>query len=154
MIVSCKSLKLNIHKAGTENPCYQNLDVTYIVLPWWHRHINNYYNKQECCNLNTLRPGQDGHHFGRWHFQVHFLERKVLNFKSNFTAICYLGSNWPYGSIDSNNGLAPNRWQAIIWSNVDMLYLCIYASLSLNELNTKQISTNYLSVIWHNCAEQ
>ena len=34
-----------------------------------------------------LRQGQDGHHFGRRHFQVHF-ERKLLNFKWNFTEIC------------------------------------------------------------------
>ena len=39
-----------------------------------------------------------------------------------------------YGSIGSDNGLAPRRWQAIIWNNVGM-YWHIYASwLGLNEL--------------------
>ena len=37
-------------------------------------------------------------------------------------------------SIGSDNGLAPNRWQAIIWINGYLVYWRIYASLSLNEL--------------------
>ena len=37
--------------------------------------------------------------FRRRHFQVHLLERKLLNFKWNFTEICSLWSNWQYGSI-------------------------------------------------------
>ena len=37
-------------------------------------------------------------------------------------------------SIGSDNGLVPNRQQAIIWCNVGMLYWHIYASLSLSEL--------------------
>ena len=56
---------------------------------------------------------------------------KTLEF---FTGICSLGSNWQYGSIGSDNGLAPNRWQAIIWSNDGMFYWCIHASLGPNEL--------------------
>ena len=38
----------------------------------------------------------------------------------------------------SGNGFAPNRWQAIIWTNDGILYLCIYASLGLNELTSNQ----------------
>ena len=45
-----------------------------------------------------------------------------------------LVSNWQYDSIGSDNGMAPNRRHAIIWSNVGMLYWRIYASLSPNEL--------------------
>ena len=48
--------------------------------------------------------------------------------------MCSLWSNWQYGSIGSDNGLAPARREAIIWSNVGMLYWRIYASLGLNEL--------------------
>ena len=36
---------------------------------------------QASVKLNTLRPRQDGHHFCRWHFHMHFLEWKLLNFK-------------------------------------------------------------------------
>ena len=68
--------------------------------------------------------------FRRRHFQVHFLECKLLNFKSNFTEIWSLLSNWRYDSIGSDNGLVPNRRRAIIWSNVCMLYWCIYVSLN------------------------
>ena len=59
---------------------------------------------------------------------------KTLNFEWNFAEICPLGYNWQYCNIGSDNGLAPARRQAIIWSNVVMLYWRIYASLSLNEL--------------------
>ena len=64
---------------------------------------------------------------------------KIVNFEknkkqNNNTEICSLGSNWQYGSIGSYNGLAPNRRQAIIWTNVSMLYWRINASLGLNEL--------------------
>ena len=30
-------------------------------------------------------------------------------------------------------------WQAIIWTNDGLIYWCIYASLSLNELNCQEI---------------
>ena len=50
-----------------------------------------------------------------------------------------LGSNWQYASTGSNNGLAPNRWQAIIWANADLSYKCINASRGLNELILWQI---------------
>ena len=68
------------------------------------------------------------------HFKVHFLEWKPLDFKEDFTDICSLWSNQQNGSIDSDNGLAPTRQQAIVWTNVGMLSSCIYASLGLNEL--------------------
>ena len=37
-------------------------------------------------------------------------------------------------AFGSDNGLAPNRRQAIIWTNVGMLYWHIYVSLGLIEL--------------------
>ena len=33
------------------------------------------------------------------------------------TDICSLGSNQQYSIIGSDDGLAPSRWQAIIWTN-------------------------------------
>ena len=78
--------------------------------------------------VNTLRPRQNGRHFCRRHFHVHFLEWKLSNFKWNFIEICYLGSNWQLTIIDSGNGLSPNRWQAIFWTNDGIVYWCIYAS--------------------------
>ena len=86
--------------------------------------------------------------FRRQHFQVHFLDRNILNLKYDFTGTCSLGSNWQYGNISSYNGLAPNRRQAISWSNVGMFYWRIYASFSLNDiLSWKRFPAYFSSVI-------
>ena len=45
-----------------------------------------------------------------------------------------LGSNWQYGIIGSDNGLATNRRHAIICTIDGIIYGRIYASLNLNEL--------------------
>ena len=44
--------------------------------------------------LNSSPPGQNGHYFGRWHFQMNFLEWKWQNLNSNFIEICSQESNW------------------------------------------------------------
>ena len=51
------------------------------------------------------------------HFQMHFLDRKHLNFDWDFTGVCSQGSNWQYTSIGSDNGWATIMRQAIIWTN-------------------------------------
>ena len=38
-------------------------------------------------------------------------------------------SNWQQPSIGLDNGLAPNRRQAIIWTNADPINWLIYAAL-------------------------
>ena len=43
--------------------------------------------------------------------------------------MCSLGSNKQYVSIGSVNGLALSTQQAIIWTNADPFYRCIYATL-------------------------
>ena len=67
--------------------------------------------------------------FYRQHLKVHFREWKPLNFKQDLTEICTLCSNQQYGSIGSDNGLAPNRQRAIVLSNVGLLYWCHWASM-------------------------
>ena len=42
---------------------------------------------------------------------------KFLYFDDNVFEICFPWFNWKYSSIDSDNGLAPVRRQAIIWTN-------------------------------------
>ena len=52
-----------------------------------------------------------------------------------------------YSSIGSDNGLAPTRRQAIIWTNDGLGYRYIYASLGLNELRDpiwRVVYTGYL----------
>ena len=46
-----------------------------------------------------------------------------------------LVSKWQYVIIGSDNGSAPNRRQAIIWTNGGLVNWRIYASLSLNEFS-------------------
>ena len=41
---------------------------------------------------------------------------------------------WQWYSIGSDNGLVPNRRQAIIWTNDGLGWWRIYASFNLNEL--------------------
>ena len=48
----------------------------------------------------------------------------LVNFSQKFV---------PKGLIDYNP--VPNRWQAIIWSNADMIHWRIYAALGGVELN-------------------
>ena len=66
---------------------------------------------------------------------MQFHEWKCLNSDLNFTEFCFWRSNYQYFSIGAENGLAPNRRQAIIWTNDDPVQRRIYASLGLNELN-------------------
>ena len=47
---------------------------------------------------------------------------------SNFTEVCSQGSNCQYSIISSDNGFAPARQQAIIWTNDGLIWRCIYAS--------------------------
>ena len=71
-----------------------------------------------------------------------------IAFGSNVIEVCSSwGFNWQV-SIGSDNGLAPCRWQAVIWTNDDLvywrvyiyihthiyIYIYIYTSLGLTEL--------------------
>ena len=61
-------------------------------------------------------------------FSNTFLWMKISYFDYNFTEICSIGSNWQ-PSIGLNNGLTPNRRQAIIWTNAHPIHWRIYAEL-------------------------
>ena len=71
--------------------------------------------------------------FGR-HFQMHFLEWKCMNFTYDFTENCSSYANYQYSSIGSDNVLAPDRRQAIIWTNASPTRWRIYAALRGTEL--------------------
>ena len=55
-----------------------------------------------------------------------FRDWTVLYFEYNFTEVCSWGSNWQQPSIGLDNGVAPNRRQAILWTKGDWR---IYAEL-------------------------
>ena len=65
---------------------------------------------------------------------MHSLEWKCLYLYQNFTEVCSLGSNWQWSSIGLDNGLVPNRRQAIIWTNADQIDWRIYVALGGDEL--------------------
>ena len=88
---------------------------------------------------DVISPRTKWSPFRRRHVQMHFLEWKYFNFKQYFIEICSLGSNWQYVGIGSDNGLAPSRRQAIIWTNVDPVHR-IYAAIGGEELIDHQQS--------------
>ena len=54
--------------------------------------------------------------------------------------------NWWYVNIGSDNGFAPFRRQAIIWTNADPVHWRIYAALGGDELTTILVAShNYLT---------
>ena len=83
-------------------------------------------------------------------FQMHFREWKILDFESNFTDVCPQGSNWQSSSIGLDNGLAPNRRQAIILTNADPINWRIYATQGGDELTQMFIVSvcKSLSTVW------
>ena len=50
---------------------------------------------------------------------------KIYNFACDFIKTNFQGSNSEYPSIGSDSGLAPTRWQAIIWTH-DGLFTDVY----------------------------
>ena len=50
-------------------------------------------------------------------FSNAFSWMKMLEFRLKFHWSLFLGSNQPYSSIGSDNGLVSGRWQAIVWTN-------------------------------------
>ena len=68
-------------------------------------HYTIYYTKAEIHLPPFLR-----------NFQMHFPERKCINFGCDFTEICAQGSNQQYSSSDSDKGMAPVRRQFIVWT--------------------------------------
>ena len=72
---------------------------------------------------------------------------KMLEFRFRFYWSLFLSVQLLYHSIGSDNGLAPKRRQAIIWTNGGFIWWRIYASVGLNELfyhSSSQCCLEYL----------
>ena len=84
--------------------------------------------------VNILSPKQNGCHSGDGTFKATFLQWNMLN------VIHISLKNIPEGPVDNYPALVqtvawcPNRRQTIIWSNGDLIYWYLYASLGLNGL--------------------
>ena len=59
---------------------------------------------------------------------------KMMYFDSNLNGICSNGFTLQHASNGSDNGLAPNRRQAIIWTNDLPVYWRIYALSGFSEM--------------------
>ena len=69
------------------------------------------------------------------HFTIIFCEWKSLFCSHMYFAEIYShGSNEQYARISSDNGLVPNRWRDFNSTNDDLVFCCIYVSISINEL--------------------
>ena len=98
----------------------------------------------EVCNRNLSPPGQTVCHFADSIFICIFL-KEIFWIFYKILLKCFFGSNWQYGSIGSDNGLVPNRCQAIIWSNDGMVQKCMYAPLEPLKLNVLTLNFHLVS---------
>ena len=71
----------------------------------------NFIIVSELQSFDSCSPGQNGRHFGSWHFQLHFIWLQ------------WWDSDWQQASIGSGNGLSPVRRQAITWTNAGLLMM-------------------------------
>ena len=81
--------------------------------------------------VNSSPPGQNGRHFAGNIFRCIFVNEKfciLIQISLKFVP------KWQYVSIGLGNGLAPNRRQAITWTNDDLVHWCIYVALGGDEL--------------------
>ena len=63
---------------------------------------------------------------------------KNIVFLSNSSDVCSKWSHWQLNSIGLDNGLAPNRRHANIWTSDDLAYWRTYASLGIEFIENRQ----------------
>ena len=97
--------------------------------------LSAFFCGNKCCTLNTLRPRQDGRYFADDIFECIFLNENfctLIKISLKSVRKRQIDNNPVLGS---DNGLAPNRRQAIIWTNDGVVWWRIYAFIGLNELD-------------------
>ena len=85
-------------------------------------------------HFNSFPPGQNGSHFADDIFMCIFMNEKSRILSQISLKFVPKGPIDNKVSIGSGNGLAPNRRQAIIWTNADPVQRRIYAALGGDEL--------------------
>ena len=83
---------------------------------------------------SSSAPGTKWPPFCRRCFLMHFREWKVLYFELIFTEVSSQCSNRQLPRNGLYTDLAPNRRQAIIWTNADPIHWRIYVALGRDEL--------------------
>ena len=82
-------------------------------------------------------------------FSNAFSWMKIISFYLNSVEIWIQGSNYHYIIIGSDDGLAPIRRQAIIWTNGDLIYWRTYASLGSLVLATPFFKISPICYHWN-----
>ena len=72
-------------------------------------------------------------------------ENIVVSLYLIFTEICSQGSSQLLASTGWDNGLVPNRCQAIIWTNDGSVYFIIYVLLSTDEFRCHDMNTFHIT---------
>ena len=103
-------------------------------------------------NLSPPELNYLGRHFADDILEMHFREWKVWSFDKNFTQVCSWSSNWQWPNIGLDNGLAPNRRQAIIWTNADPNHWHMYASLWGDDLSRRW--NNFMNESLHSTKDE
>ena len=85
-------------------------------------------------NINILWLRQNGRHFADMFKCIFSYEDCCILTE---TSLEFMPKGPVKASIGSDNGLAPNRRQAIIWTNADPIHRCIYVALGGDELTQK-----------------
>ena len=103
----------------------RNIQLHNTTLPWrWGVSvITDVYRYVEAHDNNPFSPRQRVHHFEA-SFQMYYFMRLVVSCLK--TSESNHESNKHYASIDSDDGLEPNRQHAIIWASADTERWCIH----------------------------
>ena len=93
---------------------------------------------------------QKDHHFAENILQMHFLKWKLLHFDLNITEMYSQWSSWKYIRIGSLYDVAPNRQQAMIWTN-DAASLSMHICVTWPQWVNKDFLTWHLIGWWLCC---
>ena len=111
-----------------------------LTISWWCHQMETFSTLLSFYVGNSSATSEFPHK-GQWHGALMFslICSWINGWVNNWDASDLIGHHAYYDVTVmfqhwSDNGMAPNRWQAIIWTNDGLAYLHIYASLGLDEL--------------------
>ena len=100
-------------------------------------------------NNYSSPPGQNGGHFADDILRCIFVNKNVCIMLKISLKFVLSEANRQHPSIGLDNGLAPNRRQAINWTNADPIHWRIYAALGGDEL--MESTSQYNNVLSRKC---
>ena len=100
---------------------------------YWQKHLGYWSSMMSWCVLNSS-PLNKMAALSQKIFSDAFLWMKSFAFWLIFHWSLFLRVQLTITQHCLDNGLALNRWQAVIWINADLIHWCIYAALGGDEL--------------------